>query len=102
MRTHLKFYGYSDDLVEVEGTFDGCDEYNRIDRPGIFKIADETEGLLVIVEFGYSGTWMVGVAPVDEETPMPTTWNIRIGQDHDYSAMLVMSPPENAKLTVLT
>lgn len=57
----VSFYGASDDLIEVEGTIPGCDEYNS--EREVFVLA----GLRICVEYGARGCWGIAVEQIDEE-----------------------------------
>ena len=127
MRT-IRFYGSSDDLVQVRDTDSAgrvaSDEFSPGDgNHGILKVAvPDGEGLYVVVQYlGHvSGTWTVGVAPLDGQHPMPgwpMVW--RFGaEDHDselavamqglgpapcapYSAHLTIDVPDDAEVAVV-
>lgn len=84
----LKFYGASDDLIEVEGDIPGCDEYNA--EHAYFQIA----GLQLALEFGGDGTWEIAVGMVDEDVPV-TASNMRLSVDR-YTMVLDMEVPTGA------
>lgn len=58
------FYGSSDDLIEVDGTIPGCDEFNESE--GSFEVA----GLRIDVEYQSNGCWSVRACQVDESVPV--------------------------------
>lgn len=60
----LRFYGASDDLIEVEGDVPGADEYNG--ERAEFLIA----GLVVTVTYEPSGCWQIAVCMEDEGVPV--------------------------------
>jgi len=95
----LKFYGASDDLFEIDGTAE--DEPDERD-PGTVEIKDiDGSGLRVHCDYGIAGNacWMVGVAPMDEDAPIPD-WpmSFRLG-GRGYSAELTMKVPDTAKVS---
>lgn len=60
----IAFYGASDDLIEVEGSIPGCDEFNG-----------ENESFVVCglrVEVGYTprGVWDLTISQIDEGVPV--------------------------------
>lgn len=98
MRT-LKFYGVSDDLFELEGTTG--DEPDERDA-GTVEIKDaEGNGLRVFCVYGLTGNacWAVGVAPMDQDVPIPR-WltSYKLG-GRNYSAELTMRVPDDAVVT---
>ena len=64
----ITIYGASDDLVEVEGTVPGCDEYPTEDV--WLRVIGEGKTTRIRVRFGDAGTWAITVAPLDEDVPM--------------------------------
>lgn len=93
---HLTIYGASDDLIEVEGDLEGCDEYNG--EEAVFAIA----GLKVTVEYADAGVWAIKVAQLDEGDPV-TAKNITLGvsnainpENPPYSMQLDMDVPDDA------
>lgn len=87
----LKFYGASDDLIEVEGDLVGCDEYNA--ESAAFEVA----GVRVRVIFG--GCWMIGVEPIDEEV-MVAAENMRLSlHEKRYSMQLDLDVPAHSYVT---
>ena len=104
----ITIYGYSDDLVEVEGL--GTDlEFNVYDEhwqgdlvaPG----GSVAESMRVHCWYGDSGCWQVGVGQTDESAQLPP-WPVTIAQKpHDdpgspgYSALLSIDAPEGTTLT---
>lgn len=98
MRT-IRFFGYSDDLVEVRGTDpvgrgEPDEFYPGADDRAVLRIADgEGAGLYVVVQrLGrISGTWSVGIAPLSDHKPLPA-WPMRwsFGAD-DYDAQFELS-----------
>ena len=92
----LKFYGASDDLFEIEGT--RGEEPDERDE-GTVEVKDsEGNGLHVHCVYGVTGTacWMVGVAPIDEDIPIPD-WPMKFTLGgRGYSAMLTLEAPDDA------
>lgn len=98
----LRFYGSSDDLIEVEGDVPGADEYNG--EIALFGVA----GLFVRVWYGgFSGCWGIAVEQVDEDTPVLAE-NMRlavkmreVGPDAGrvgYSMLLTMDVPDDSRV----
>lgn len=106
MRT-LNFYGYSDDLVEVDGTDRSMgepDEFDPYEKPAAMTVIDdEGTGLVVVVHLvGQTGTWSVGIAPLDEGHPLPD-WPMRwaIRSDCVHSAELQIDAPDSARVAII-
>lgn len=94
-----KFWGASDDLAYFARNGD-VDEGS----PGTFKLSNpEGEGLLITVAYAQGelnqGTWMVGVAQVDEGHDLPS-WPVELGKsgDCDYSVELTITTPDGVNL----
>ncbi len=88
---HLRFYGASDDLIEIEGDVPGCDEFNA--EKAIFEVA----GLRIAFE--YAGTWEIAVAQVDESVPVRVE-DMRLSvAENGYSMQLDMDVPDDAYVT---
>lgn len=67
----IEVYGASDDLVEVDGKAEGCDEYPAVNESRAFVVTD-TAGSRVLIAVNYTnGVWSVGVRPVEEDVPAP-------------------------------
>ena len=58
-------------------------------------------GLTVCAAYVNPGTWMVGIAPLDEDNPIPD-WGITLGASPDcaYSAGLTLTVPDGTTLTL--
>lgn len=100
------FDGYSDDLVEVTVFVDGVKsrtvEYDAISGSWEARLeAPDGSALLVHAAFTRNGTWSLGVAPVDDDTPIPP-WPINVGQSPEcvYSARLAVTVPYGTRLEV--
>lgn len=100
MNNEIRIYGASDDLVEVEGaTREEFSAYGDDRWLGVLA-SPSGEQLLLTAEYTGRGTWAIGVAPVDEDIPMPS-WPISVGQamENRYSAMLTITVPDGVTLT---
>jgi len=94
MSRTLKFYGASDDLFEIEGTIkDEPDEIGCYNRSAAVKVYDRLgNGLIVAGIYINPGVWAIGIAPMDEDQPLP-------GWPHAYSrdsALLTIEAPDDA------
>lgn len=104
----ITIYGASDDLVEIDGEHPIAEEYEP-NSDGLFRavIADEggsPDTAILHVQFVDPGVWMVGLAPYDEDYPVPSAWNATLGNDFGrcrYSTVLTLHLPDTATLTVL-
>lgn len=95
----VKFYGASDDLIEVEGC-DGADEFNSYERGPVMwhgELFDGTDTLRVHAI--WDGCWSFAVGQCDESLPLPN-WPIRISQHRSlpYSTLLEIDAPAGAWL----
>jgi hypothetical protein len=106
----ITIYGYSDDLVEVEGC-EGADEFGpgSDDRwQGDLVAPGGTEQMRVHCWFDADGCWQVGVGQPIEDCQLPA-WPITITQKPHamqaqtgqlgYSAQLSIDAPEGTRLT---
>lgn len=97
----VTFFGFSDDLVDVDGDVAGCDEY-AVPYPEdrlsfrVRHVADDgaAAGLVVHVRYEQHGCWSVGVSQLDEDVDLPD-WNLRISGS-GYSARLSIDVPDGA------
>ena len=97
MTRTLKFYGCSDDLFEIKGTVPGDGEPDEV-PVGLDDLA-----MIVIAQYslGDSGCWSIGVAPVDEDYPMPE-WPVRLQEnDNGYSAELIVEAPSGGFVSMV-
>lgn len=93
----LKFYGVSDDLFEIEGTTGKePDEINVGGDPVVVEIRAEGTGLLVMGHYCRNGCWAIGIAPIDEDMPLPP-WPLHWSAK-GYSAHLEIHAPDKAKV----
>lgn len=91
----LKFYGASDDLLEISGREqDEIGVYTESDLVGRIDIQDGRDRLRLHVV--YDGCWSFAITSPDEEMP---PWGIErtYGEDVDYSETVVVHAPESAK-----
>ncbi len=100
MSRTLKFYGASDDLFEIEGTSgEEPDEIGCIDAPCIVEIKTPgNEGLMIVGLYapGDSACWMMGIAPLDEDIPIPP-WPVSFQlQPPGYSTLLTITVPDDS------
>jgi hypothetical protein len=97
----LRIYGASDDLVEFDGAISGEESVSSNDTwSGYLHHKDSGQSLTVHAAYILTGTWVVGVAPYDEDTPLPD-WPIRIEpaakSEPSYSSVLVIDVPEGTE-----
>lgn len=91
----IQIYGYSDDLVEVEG--DVSDEYSVYDRAAWLRIDDPVDGTSVIItgEYGkHSAVWTFSVEPVGDGVPMMPVKIL--AHENGYSPLLTIECSANA------
>lgn len=106
MRT-LKFWGESDDLFEIVGTRRGePDEigcFNQRNGPPSVLLASESDGGRLIVIASYApgqgrdkvACWAIGIAPADEDVPLPA-WPMRWALGgRGYSTELQIDVPDD-------
>lgn len=98
MTKKLKFYGASDDLFEIEGTSLGePDEIGCYSRTPIVKVCNDLAGLQVIAH--YVGVWSIGIAPLDEDIPLPgwpMEWRL---SGLGYSTELTLEVPDDVRVS---
>lgn len=103
----ITIYGSSDDLVEVEiQGEDGqkgfeADAYDR--GRTIFLTMPDGTGMRVYAEYSPTdlggGVWMIGVAQLGEDQPIPD-WTIRyLAAGNGYSPALVIEVPEDVTVS---
>ena len=107
MRT-LKFWGASDDLCEIKGTIAGEPDEFGPDRSGMAQVrlvgigACPTcgqpvlgkMGVIVTWQYTRTGTWSIGVAPLDPDgDDTPLDWPMRWGHE-DYTTVLQIDVPD--------
>jgi len=94
----IKIYGASDDLIEIEGSCYGCDEYDvsGIGGPLIATFELESNGYAVKVYCIYDGCWSFAVTPqaeADEHEPWDAIFTF--GKDKSYSQTVTIIVPDN-------
>jgi len=94
----LQFYGSSDDCFCVEGgghdnEIDNCADGSTM----AYTVKQGDAGLIVTAQYApeaLPGVWTIGVAPLDEDVPIPD-WPMRFGlAERGYSSMLTIEVPE--------
>lgn len=88
-----KFYGASDDLVEVEGV-KGGDEFNVYgDGPhmALFNLGGKMR-----VHAIYDGCWSFAVGMVDKAIPLPE-WPVRVTSE-GYTTVVEIDVPDDVKV----
>lgn len=93
-----KFYGASDDLIEVEG-IKGENEFTA-SADGPLAASFNLGGKMRVHAF-YDGCWSFAVGQVDEDIPLPA-WPVRITQHPEtkYTVLLEIDVPDDVKLFV--
>ena len=101
MRT-IKFQGHSDDVFEIHGTVPSRGEPHQSDcyeRFASVKIVYGEFGVWVHGRYApadTAATWMIGIAPLDEDIPLPG-WAMRWGTaENGYSPILEIDIPDDA------
>lgn len=71
--TTVTMFGASDDLIEVDGSCPGCDEYPGDDEHFVVT-GDNGDVVRVRVWFTRRGVWAIAAAPVrEDEAMLPVT-----------------------------
>jgi len=102
MSTEVSFSGGSDDLAEVEGRVEGCDEYCNPSGHFTFLVEGENDDkALVYLDYRNNGVWAATITRFDEDVEIPD-WNARIVSSKycAYSNELVLDLPETAKISL--
>lgn len=104
MSRTLKFYGASDDLLEIDGTRgEEPDEIGAYDGPRTVKVYDRFGNCLLVTALyspASNGCWMIGISQADEDQPLPTwpmTWAAT-----GYTTTLTIEVPDDAVVAVIT
>lgn len=93
----LAFFGASDDLFEIEGTSGKePDEIGVYGRPVQIEVRGGGKGLVVVGLYCTNGCWSIGIAPLDEDVPLPD-WPLRWTLS-GYSTRLEIDAPDTAKV----
>lgn len=99
----IRFYGASDDLIEVEGC-EGADEFNTTERgPMVWcgdLIAPGGDAMRIHALYDNRGCWSFSIGQADKSIPFPE-WPVRVRQhtNVDYSVLLTVDAPEGTRLT---
>lgn len=92
----IRFYGCSDDLVELDGAL--REEWGSYEKATAFKVtAPDGSGVRVSVEYcapvcGDGATWAISLAPLDEDVPMVPA-RVILEPERQYSAAAVLDVP---------
>lgn len=102
----VKFYGYSDDLLEVEdptGKLTDEYDYDWDEGFGLIRIKD-SDGNRAVIRYIHGGDsereWSIRVEQ-DGDNPIPESWNIQNTYDEetsDYSDLVILTLPKSAKI----
>jgi len=94
----VTIYGASDDLVEIEGDIEGCDEYSADGFwVGVIEAPDGGTAN-VYVDYRHNGCWTVSLGQYEEDYGMPP-WPIEYRVDPDkcaYSTLCAVTVPEGS------
>ncbi len=94
-----KFYGASDDLIEIEGV-KGADEFGAYNSSSgnVVNATFILGAIAVYAIYGEGGTWAFAVGRIDEDVPLPN-WPIRLRQgteeESTYSVVLEIDVPDD-------
>lgn len=103
----ITIYGASDDLVEIEirGEYERkCFEADAYDRGRtVFLTVSDGTGMRVYAEYSPTdlggGVWMIGVAQLGEDQPIPD-WPMKFRTaENGYSPELVIKVPEDVTVS---
>jgi hypothetical protein len=103
--TKVTIYGASDDLVEVEGSIEGCDEYNAYGEwlGELYNPVGDGESLIIRAEFGKRGVRNDWTISVENGQGFPD-WEVRYGpRENDPDArdpQVTITVPAGARLIV--
>ena len=96
---NIVIYGSSDDLIEVEGKIEGCDEYNPSPKEPVGgKITVTAQKEVVTIYCLYDGCWSFAVSPWPNEEKLPWAIDRVWGSRCPYSETLVIIVPNNARV----
>ena len=96
----LTMYGFSDDLIEVEGDVAGADEYmagTNAPHMGYLHVTDGTHN--IEIHAIYAGSWAFAICPQDGDGDQMPPWEIRrlFGDKTRYSETIYIDLPDNAR-----
>lgn len=104
----IVFHGHSDDTAGwswlVDGRLEGGDDHDDCAqmKPRTFRV--DAGGEAVHVTLIYSacptGVWSIGLAPADEDVPMPRWAEQPLYKTHGYTPHMVLVVPDDAKVTL--
>ena len=97
----IKIYGASDDLIEIEGSCKGCDEYGTGGSgPLMGKITLSSGDDVVMIYCIYVGSWAFAVCPQSGDYDrMPWDVVYSFGSDTSYSQTLDISVPDDCEVS---
>lgn len=101
MTRTLRFYGHSDDLMEINGTL--IDEPSLVsvyETPGTVRVANDEAGLFVTALYQPNlacACWMIGIAPLDDNVPLPD-WPMRWSAQR-YTTVLEIDVPDDVRIS---
>ena len=108
------FTGVSDDILKVEvehkGKDAGAADVYCLDgegncSEGVFLLADKTGQCFIVGKYQVEcDTWMIGVAPADEDSPLPAfqSFQYRKVRNCAYSIALEIKMGDDAYATAVT
>lgn len=91
--TDILIYGASDDLVEVEGTIEGADEYDACDLTGELRLGDDA--LTIRVAYGASDLprgmeWQIVVSAITSYPEWDICFTERPGMEGDPAVRITV------------
>lgn len=90
----IKFYGFSDDLVEISGPLKGCDEYSAYKDLEFDIVSPRKDMMRVITHYGSNGCWSFAPSIAEEDLPFPN-WKISFEEArHGYSTVMSVEVPD--------
>jgi hypothetical protein len=94
MTKQLTFIGHNDDIFSVSINGKPEKEIDCFGKRARYKVSSNENQLFVIGEYIRPGVWMIGVAHLKENIPIPA-WNIQLINWHAYSPALKIECPDN-------
>lgn len=89
----LKIYGYSDDLLEIDGDLRSELNVDTTDNIMFGIINSANEGVTITGHYGDTDCWEIGATLLKEGKGIPEGWHISIEWDEsivDYSPILLL------------